>query len=303
MKLQKAEEKMKELERRTDESETFRTERDGMLKEIEKEKGKAAKQEEMIQVLKKMDDERSKLMEANKMQIGGLNEELEKERKDTEKAKESAASLKKELREMLDKLMDKQSRLTAAENELVQLKEQSVEKDESASLEAIKKEMESKAMELEEKNSQLMERNEKLKEDIAAALASVAEIETSKAAFEKEKAHAVEEIKVLKAQIEDFSKNAEKTAALEAKESIAIAASKNAKEMLEQSQKECEALKIQIKEVDELKQQIKLLEGTKAESIKFAKEETKKFEIASKKFAKGRNCWKTKKQLISKWKA
>ena len=84
-------------------------------------------------------------------------------------------------------------------------------------------------MELEEKNSQLMERNEKLKEDIAAALASVAEIETSKAAFEKEKAHAVEEIKVLKAQIEDFSKNAEKTAALEAKESIAIAASKTRK--------------------------------------------------------------------------
>ena len=38
LKLQKAEEKMKELERRTDESATFRTEREEMLKEIEKEK-------------------------------------------------------------------------------------------------------------------------------------------------------------------------------------------------------------------------------------------------------------------------
>ena len=66
-----------------------------------------------------------------------------------------------------------------------------------------------------------------------------------------------------------------------------------------QSQKECEALKAEVKDIDGLKKQLKLLEGTKAESIKFAKEETKKFEIESKKLAAEKKAMESeKKQLM-----
>ena len=58
LKLKKAEEEINEFKRRKDESETFRAEREEMLKEIETEKEKAAKHVETIQVLKNMDDEK-----------------------------------------------------------------------------------------------------------------------------------------------------------------------------------------------------------------------------------------------------
>jgi hypothetical protein len=90
--------------------------------------------------------------------------------------------------------------------------------------------------------------------------------------IETEKSSLSAENQSLRKRFDELSKNAGKAESLEASQCIAVAASQNAMEMLAVSESE----------KDQLRENIKKLEGVNSETIKYAQEETKKFEVEKK---------------------
>jgi hypothetical protein len=303
LKLKKADEEISSLKNKLDESETFKTEREQMIAVMEKKL-------EQIDVLQGMNVESKKVLAAKLEVIAGLEENLTT-------TQEFMKKCKTDLKEALQKALDKQIELTAKETELQQLKSGMASKAvENIEILAFKKEVEQKLNLLESEKSALIKTKESLeneKKNLSQSLEEAnariekeknvvsetfsssvtskdTEIETLKMqilsmkksndelvtsltkSIETEKSSLSAENQSLRKRFDELSKNAGKAESLEASQCIAVAASQNAMEMLAVSESE----------KDQLRENIKKLEGVNSETIKYAQEETKKFEVEKK---------------------